>query len=329
MATINANLQSLQDVMSQLDASGRLMPVVEILSQENHLLNDGVWVEANEVTGHRVNLRKSLPTGTWRRYNEGVTPQKGRVDSFVETPGMLDAMSKVDCALAKVGGQEAAYRAAQDRPFIQGLSNDLETALFYSSAKTTPEQIHGLSPRLDSTTGTWGGQIVDSQIAASGNDQASMWLVVWGEDTCHFIYPKGQKAGLDFKDCGMQLTRDANNAEFLAWVSYWSWNIGLAIPDARSVVRLANIDTSAIAETGKLLIQDMVKMVHQCKVKGKGRARIYCNPKLSTYLHLQALDATTNSTLTIQNIGGEPVTTFLGIPIRETEALTNTESIVS
>src|SRR4051812_17855441 len=135
MATINATVQSLQDVMSMLDSSGRLMPVVEILTQENPLSEDAVFVECNEVTGHRVSQRKSLPTGTWRRFNEGITPQKGRVDSFVETTGMLDAMSKVDCALAKVGGQEAAYRAAQDKPFVQGLSNDLETALFYSSSK--------------------------------------------------------------------------------------------------------------------------------------------------------------------------------------------------
>lgn len=327
MATINATLPTLQDIISRTAPNGAIAPVVELLTMENALLKDMVWKEGNLPTGHQFTSRKALPSGTWRRFNEGVAPQKSRTDQVVETCGMLDAISKVDCALAKVNGNEAAFRASEDSAFVSGLSNDLETAFFYSSTLTDPEKILGLSPRLDSTTGTWGGQILDSQIAASGNDQASMWFIVWGP--VYGIYPKGMVGGLQYEDMGKQLTRDASNNEFKAWVSTWEWKVGLCVEDARSVVRLANIDTSAIAETGKLLIQDMVKAYHQLKNRNRGRAAIYCNSKIATYLHLQALDSTTNSTLSIENIGGQAITHFLGIPIRETDALTNTEAVVS
>lgn len=329
MATINATLPTLQDIASRMDPNGSIANIVEVLTQKNAFLQDAVWQEGNLPTGHQFTSRKALPSGTWRRFNEGVAPQKSRTDTVTEACGNLAALSKVDCDLAKLNGNEAAFRASEDSAFVQGLSNDLETALIYSSTLTDPEKIMGFAPRLNSTTGSWGGQIIDSQIAASGSDQSSMWLVVWGPQTVFGIFPKGMKAGLEQIDRGAQLTRDASNNEFFAYVTEWKWKVGLCVRDARYLVRLANIDTSAIAETGKLLIQDMVKMVHQAQDLTSGRAAIYCNRKISTYLHLQALDSTTNSSLKIENIGGQPVTSFLGIPIRQTDAITNTEAIIT
>jgi hypothetical protein len=93
-------------------------------------------------------------------------------------------------------------------------------------------------------------------------------------------------------------------------------------------LRLANIDTSAISTTGMQLIQDMVKLVNQVPIPvlGSGRAVIYCNRKILTYLQLQALDSTKNSTLTFDNIGGKRVTQFMGIPIEVSDAITSTEA---
>lgn len=331
MSTINATLPTLQDLASRMDPKGGIAKIMEHLTQKNAILKDAVWVEGNLPTGHLFTQRKSLPTGTWRRFNEGVAPSKSKTDQITESCGMLAAMSKVDCDLAKLNGNEAAFRASEDNAFIDGLSNDLETAMIYASTLTDPEKFMGFFPRLASTTGPWGGQIVDSQIAASGSDQASMLFAVWGPNTCHGIFPKGMVAGLQMEDGGKQLTRDASNNEFWAWVTSFAWKVGLAIPDPRYVVRLANIDTSAIAETGKLLIQDMVKAFHQVHDWDSGRGAIYCNRTIYTYLHLQSLDAVGNATLSIDKDlqTGKPVTHFLGVPIRCTDALTNTEAIVS
>lgn len=329
MATINATLPTLQDITSRMDPDGSIAPIVEALSQDNAVLADAVWKEGNLPTGHKFTSRKALPSGTWRRFNEGIAPGKTRTDQITETAGMLDAMSKVDVDLAKLNGNEAAFRMSEDKGFIQGLSNQMETAILYASTKTDPEQIMGLAPRLDSTTGDWGGQIIKHDPAAAGSDQASVWLVGWGLETVFCFFPKGMKAGLEKDDMGKQLVRDANNNEYRAWVTYWTWKIGLAVQDARYLVRLANVDTSALAETGKALIVSMIKMAHQLKSRKGVRPAFYVNKKIGTYLHLQALDTTTNSTLSIENIGGQPVTHFLGIPIRETDALTNTEAVVS
>lgn len=329
MATINASLPTLQDVMSRLDPNGGMASIVESLSQENAFLQDMVWKEGNLPTGHKFTSRKSLPSGTWRRLNEGVAAQKSRTDQITETCGSLEALSKVDCDLAKLNGNEAAFRDSENKAFVQGLSNDLETAIIYSSTKTDPEKIMGFSPRLDVTTGPWGGQILKFDAAAAGADQSSIWLVGWSPETVFGMFPKGMKGGLSQEDMGKQLVRDASNNEFRAWVTAYDWKVGVCVQDARYLVRGCNVDTSALAETGMTLIAFMVKMTRQLKSTKGVRPAFYVNKKIGTYLHLQALDSTKNSTLTIQNIGGQPVTHFLGIPVRETDAITNTESVIS
>lgn len=330
MATINATNPTLQDIISRTKPGGGIDEIVELLSRENAALKDATWTEGNLPTGHIFTSRRNLPAGTWRRFNEGVAPTKSRTGQVTESCGMLTAMSKVDVDLAKLNGDEAAFRASEDKAFMSGLSNDLETALFYSSTKTDPEKIMGFAPRLDLTTGPWGGQIIVSSIAQSGSDQSSMWCCDWSPETVSMIYPKGSNSGgLEQFDGGRQLTNDANSNQFWAWVTSWTWKVGLMVRDARHLVRLCGIDTSAIAATGKLLINDMVKMVKQMHPTVKGRRVIYCNRKIETFLQLQAMDTFAANPIVITQVGGQPVTTFLGIPVRVTDAILNTEAIVS
>ena len=98
--------------------------------------------------------------------------------------------------------------------------------------------VDSYSVELDLTTGPWGGQIVLSDIAASGSDQSSMWFVGWGPDTVYGIFPKGQRGGLEQEDLGKQLIFDSGGAnKFTAWVTHYKWNVGICVSDARYLVR--------------------------------------------------------------------------------------------
>lgn len=315
-------------MVKRTDPNGAIAQVVESLTARNAILQDATFVEGNLPTGHRFTSRTGLPALEWRKFNEGVTPSKSRTDQIDETVGMLEGMSVVDCELAKLNGNEAAFRASEDKAFMQAFNNEIETGIFYHSTETAPEKFMGLSPRLDSTTGTGGSQIIKMNPSASGNDQTSMWLVAWSPDTVFGIYPKDSAGGLQPHDMGEQLWTDINGKKFRAYVTNWNWKVGLVVKDYRYVVRIANIDTSAIAETGNELIKAMVRATHQMFDMRAGRLAWYCNRTVATYLHLQAMDAVKNSTLSIENVGGMPVQTFLGIPIRQTDAILNTEAPV-
>jgi len=74
------------------------------------------------------------------------------------------------------------------------MSNDMANTIFYGNTDTDPEQFMGLAPRFNSLCAENGGQIVDA--GGTGADNASIWFVVWGERTCHGIYPASETAGL-------------------------------------------------------------------------------------------------------------------------------------
>ena len=63
MALLNANQLTLVDVAKRLKPDGSVeTDIAEMLSQTNAILKDGVFVEANEKTAHRVTIRTGLPS---------------------------------------------------------------------------------------------------------------------------------------------------------------------------------------------------------------------------------------------------------------------------
>lgn len=329
MATINSDLPTMLDQIKKLDPDGSTASVVESLTRRNAILADAVFMEGNLPTGHRFTSRTALPSVAFRRFNEGVAPSKGRTSQVDEACGMLTGFSVVDVDLADLGGNAPAFRAGEDNAFTQSLNNQAETSFIYSSTKTAPEAIMGLSPRLDATTGPAGSQIIKCHPAAAGNDQTSIWLVSWSPETVFGIYPKGSKVGIEQKDLGVQLWDDGSGKKFDAYVTKWNWKFGLCVKDSRYLVRIANVDNSLLVSTDRTIIEAMVKAYHQMQDTKTGRLAFYVNRTVGTYLHLQALNSTTNSTLTIEKIGGQPVTHFLGVPVRETDALLNSEAVVA
>jgi len=329
MAALNNTFPTLLDMVKRTDPNGAIATIVETLTQRNTLLQDAVFQEGNLLTGHRFTSRTALPGIAWRRMNEGVAPSKSRTGQVDESCGMLEGNSVVDCAEAELGGNEAAFRASEDMAFVQAFSNELETGMFYHSTKSAPEKFMGLSPRFDATTNPGGNQIIKADTSASGSDQTSIWLVQWGPETVFGLYPKGGKGGLVAEDMGKQMWDDGTGKKFRAYVTNWRWQVGLCVKDWRSVCRIANVDVGNLLATGQLITQAMIKAVHRVYRVGMGRPIFYCNRDVATYLHLQAQNATTNSTLKIENIGGQPITTMLGIPVRETDAILSTEAVVS
>lgn len=333
MATINTNgFPTLLEVTRRLDPDGKIARIGEVLSTANPLLQDIPWYEANGKDGHLVTLRSALPSLTWRKYNQGVAPTKSSTTQFTETCGMLDGISKVDVALAARTRDPSGFRASEDMAFVQSYARTLETAFFYSSQRTNPEQISGLAPRLDALTGIpYSSQVLNFG-AAGGNDSASVWLVGWGDKKVYGIYPEGSKAGLDMKPLPDDLVDDgtSSGAEYLAHRTQFSWKCGLVVEDARYLVRICNIDDDVISSTGNALILKMIDALHQIQDLTTCKPVFYVNRQIESYLHKQALDSAKNGTVTFDNpAGGQRVVMFGGVPIHRTDALTFTEAPIT
>jgi len=78
-----------------------LLTIAEVLNEDNELVQDAVWLEANDITSHVYTRRTSLPTGSWRQINKGVVEEASSTQQIREPIGILEAFSKTDCVLVQ------------------------------------------------------------------------------------------------------------------------------------------------------------------------------------------------------------------------------------
>ena len=338
MATNNQGLPTLLDIARRTDPDGKIAKIVEALTVDTPLLQDMPWFQTNGTDGHLITTREALPSLTWRKYNQGVLPTKSATGQVVETCGMLEGISKVDVALAKRNGDAAAFRASEDLAFMASYNRVLEDAFFYASQKVNPERITGLSPRLDKLSGIpYSSQIINHGALATSTDadQASIWLVGWGDRKVYGIYPKGSVVGMQHQDLGEDLVTDtasasATGSEFLAYRSHFKWEAGLAVEDARYLVRICNIDISNASRSADTLIQAMEQACEQIQSLDGCSPVFYCNRTVRSILRSQVRNEVgSGGGLTYENVSGQPVMYFNGVPVHRTDALLNTEAIVT
>ncbi|MBO0256089.1 major capsid protein [Escherichia coli] len=327
MAVKGVTALTLADWGKRVDPNGKIDKIIELLSQTNPILEDMLIVEGNLPTGHRTTVRSGLPSATWRLLNYGVQPSKSTTVQITDAIGMLEAYAEVDKSLADLNGNTSEFRLSEDRAFLEAMNQQMATTLFYGDSSINPQQFMGLSSRYSSKTAGNGQNIIDA--GGTGTDNTSIWLVVWGENTVHGIFPKGQKAGLNMEDKGQQTLRDANNNPYEGYRTHYKWDNGLSLRDWRYVVRIANIDVSdlSVPASAANIVTQMVKALHRVPNLKMGRAAFYMNRTVAQALDLQSLDKASLA-ISVKETEGEWWTAFRGIPIRETDALLETEARV-
>lgn len=337
MSALTATRGTLLDLANRSDPSGKISKMVEILNQTNEILDDMSWVEGNLPTGHKTTVRTGLPSATWRALYKGVQPSKSTSIQVTDTTGMLEAYAEVDKKLADLNGNSAEWRMSEERAFYEAMNQEMASTIFYGNEKTNYLKFTGLAPRYNSTSAENAVNIVDGGAASGQTDCASIWLVVWGENTCHGIVPKGSQAGLQMEDKGQVTLTDTDGGLFEGYRSHYSWDAGLTVRDWRYVVRIANIDRSALSETwtsgafsaGPDLSSLMVEALEIIPNLSMGRPVFYMDRKIRTKLRKQMTAKSQNSTLTVENIAGKLVTSFDGIPVRRVDALAGDEGRVA
>jgi hypothetical protein len=332
MSTLSTVHPTLLDVTKRLDPDGKVDAIAEILTQTNEVLEDMVWLEGNLPTGHRTTVRTGLPTPTWRKLYGGVQPTKSTTAQITDSTGMLEAYAEVDKALADLNGNTAAFRLSEDRAHIEGMNQEMASTLFYGNEGTEPEAFTGFAPRFNDLTAANGDNIINA--GGAGADNNSIFLVCWGPNTVHGIYPKGSKGGLYMEDKGQVTVEniDGSNGRMEAYRTHYRWDCGLTVRDWRYVVRIANIDLSDLtknAASGADLIDLMTQAVELIPSLGLGKPVFYTSRTMKSFLRRQIMNKVASSTLTMEQVGGKHVTMFDGIPVRRSDALAANEAVVS
>lgn len=316
--------------------------VIELLAQDNPILDDAIARQCNMGAVERTMIRTGLPTTTWGRLYKGVPQSKSTMQQVDDTTGFLEARSAIDARLLKLAKDPAKQRLVDSAPYFEAMNQEMAAGIFYHDIATTPEKFKGLASRYDAYyTGVKSGapkkadaQVVDG--GGRGSDNTSIWFVTWGDHATSLIYPEGTTAGVTMADKGEEPTLDANGDTFYAKVATYEWHIGLTVKDWRYNVRIGNIDVSDMlagnVDVWALLRDGYYRLKSRRRDGVASRIAIYMNTDVLSVLDAQstdrALTTARNNTVSLgqAQVEGKEVRTYRGIPIRETDALLNTEA---
>lgn len=341
MAALNNTLPTLLDLAKSLDPNGNSAEIVEILNQRNEILDDAVWLQGNETTGHQVNIRAGIPAPTWTKLGMGIQPNKSTLTAVHFNTARQEALSEVDDRLLDLAADPKAYRLQEDAAHLEGMNQQFATKLFYGNDQLTPEEFTGLAAYY-STRNTTNAQSAFNVIhgGGSGNDNGSIWLIAWGPQTVHCVVPKNVSAGIKSEDFGRQWIEDVTGSQvggtngggrMVVWRTRYQQYAGLVVRDWRYAVRIANIDKSDLtkdassgADLSDLMFQGMRKLPNMVA----SRPAFYMSRDMATMLARQQANLVKNSTLTTDFVGGKVVDYFNRIPVRRVDVLAADEALV-
>lgn len=337
MAAKGLTLVTMADVAKSKNK--QIGKVAEVLMLENPMLKDIPYMEMNEGTIHKEDIRSALPDVYYRKANQAIPASKSTIEERTFTSCHFESKSQIDAAVAKRGGVDriAYNRWNQAMGHLQAHANEHASLMIYGSPLSSTLKTAGLFDifsTVDTTVEETANQVIDG--GGTTGDNMSILKVHWGVNAVFGIYPKGSQAGLKRTDRSaggkeVQISvLDVNGAAGQIWGYEEDFEIdhGLVVKDYRQAARICNIDP-ALLKSGvgaADLIDLMISADYKIHTKSNGQGIWYVNRTCEAFLHKQALTKVgAGAGLSFQNYQGEQVLMFLGCPVRRSDALLNTE----
>jgi hypothetical protein len=331
------------DYVNRINRDGKIADIIELIRKENELADVIPWIECNDGEGHKTTIRTGLPAPTWRKLYGGVQPTKSETRQIRDTTGIMHAYAEVDVDLVEANGNSAGWLLSENAAFVAGLTEEFMSTWFYGDEGTEPEAFTGLSARYDvselqsngSATAT-AAENKRNVIAEGTTTDTSMWLLGFGPQALHGLYPKGYTMGLKEDYKGVVTIEDASSdgsagGRFEAHRTHYRWACGLSLRDWRTCAR-AQVDFSELkadAATGPNLYDILSRMMARTRRGMTDKKVIVCNEGIMEFLRLQAKAGTAASTLTRMELAGREVDAINGIPVLLSDSLTTSETSVT
>ena len=330
---------------ARMTHNNEIIDVAEVLNETNEVVSDAVVQRANDITSHVVSRRTALPAVSWVKVGNGWNATTGLLNQARETMGMLKARYLCPEDVMRLQPNPAKYRSQQERAYVESMGQELANTLFgnvsagaLSPSVAPPEEFAGFQYRYSALGTTDINYVLSNGHTTDDNTNTSIWFVQWGPGKVYLIHPRNTDGGgLKRKDEGRVYTSGDNAVastsatspnptnQLWAYITEFSWDVGLCVEDLRCVKRLANIDP---ASTGTYTLNEDYIIQIRNNFKTQGTVYMYCNETVFTQLQILAKDKT-NVHWTENNPFGKPQMYFLDMPIRRCDAITNVEPVLA
>ncbi len=340
MAALGTKLVTLADVAKSKNA--QIGKVAEVLVQENPMLLDIPYMEMNEGTIHKEEIRSALPAVYYRKANQAIPASKTTTEERTFTAAHFESKSQIDAAVAKRGGADriAYNRWNQAQGHIQAHAIEHANLTIYGSPLVSNRKVAGFFDIYSTlaTTEPTSNQVIDG--GGTTGDNMSILLAHWGERSIFGVYPAGTQAGLKRTDRSQggkevqiaALDSNGDAGSFWGFEEQFEIDHGLVVKDYRQAARICNIDQALLLSgVGAAdLIDLMISAAYKIHNPQNGKGVWYVNRTIEAFLHKQALTRVgAGAGLTFDNYQGMPVLMFLGRPVRRSDALLGTEDRIT
>lgn len=328
------SIYTLVDLVRMMDpGNGRLLYVADTLARKNPIVREVPILEANQILSHVGSRDAALPTVQKRAINDGVLKSAHKEVPVTAPMSLFETMSQIDEEVLRLAGANAeAVRQRKDRKFIEAMAQSVADEIFYGSIGDDKLGFNGFATLFNSLTtypngdATWKYNVVT---AGGSSNPTSIYVVEWGEEKCHLIYPKGTQGGIEIEDLGKQLvTGVTSNTQFVAYVTQFKWRCGLFVQDERCVQRIANIESSG---SSNIFDDDqLITALNYLPDMGENpNTRIYVNRAIRTQMDIRVKDKNNVNYREVADAFGKPVLYFRGVPVQICDGIKNSESVVS
>lgn len=311
-----------------------IVDVAEVLDQTEDIIADAHVEQANDITSNVISRRTALPTVTWIKVGNGWNSSTGLLQQVRETIGMMKGRYQCPQDVMRLQPNPGKYRMQQERPFIETMSQEFASTLFYGGIDQTtgnltpaPEEFNGLATRYPDL-GTTRPLYVANNGDSSATDDTSIWLIQWGPGKVYLTYPRNSgQAGIKKEDKGLVYTAGDNATttqgnQLWAYITEFSWDVGLCVEDGRAIKRIANISSTS----GDAWTLDEDRLIEaRNNFNTPGLIYMYCNEQIFTQLQILAKDKG-NVHWTEVNPFGKPQLYFLDMPVRRCDSIRNDEA---
>lgn len=288
--------------------------------------------ERMEAEGLTASAMSSLRKPTLAQWQTITAPERGvllgcygpppeAASAYASTPAPLLA-----CAMFS----PRRGRVSEGVAFAEAMRQKVAATLFYGNSNLNPDEFNGLAmryPALDAKN------VLD----AGGRDEdgcTSLWLVSWGAQSVHGVYPKESNGGLSHEDLKTYMAQDPDGRKYQVVGDKYNWRCGLAVRDWRGIVRIANLPVASLGKRkGQSGFVDMQKLTIEAKnlmpQHLRQKAVWYANADVLTALELQNSDAGNVQLQYGEFFDSKAVPVLHGRPVRQCDAVLSSEGVVA
>jgi hypothetical protein len=317
--------------LASLSVNNRVQEFGKVLNESQHLLEDIPIMPSNEMLSYKGNRVSSIPTPQIIKVGDGWSASVVQWTPFSEVISMFKDRCQIPEDVLRIQPEPAAERKLIESQHIEGFGQGVCNHLVYGTSIAYPEKFDGLdvrytTPDASDPTNPTNGNLGVYDMAGTGSDTTSIWLIQWGPTKAFGIHPINDPAmGIRNRDMKLQQVTAENSKVRYDYFTEFQMDLGFVVKDLRAIKRIRNIESALSA-----ISTDLTKKIIEAKndFEGNETVWIYCNNRMFTHIDLLTMDKQ-NVKMSSDNPYGKPLLMFRDSPIRKCPSITNTETAVA